>query len=269
MANPLIPLNKPLLDLTSIITHPLVEEILLALMSLISIFLVLWFLSKLFNLKKQDPKTSFLIALISILISFIIRSISLIFSLTDVQKPIVNKTAMVIEIFLLFILIKKSYDLKWLKSSLVTIITYFGKFMIMGIITLIIILFFTTIPQDIERERLGDQIKIGSFETTKIDGHTFNFKSNISFVTRTENITITSLKCMIHRASLFPSIEDKVTEYKLESFDYLGLDLQVKGSAYFDCGSVCVNNKALINPGSVTVKEKGPFSLQLQCESLS
>lgn len=146
------PINKPILDLTSIVTHPLGEEIGLALISFISIFLTLWLLSKIFNFKKQDYKIPFFIALIVTSTSFIIRSINLIFSLTDAQKPIFNGIAMIAEIFLLLILIKKSYNLKWLKSILTLIITYFGRLMILSLVTIVILLFFTTIPQDIAKE---------------------------------------------------------------------------------------------------------------------
>jgi len=251
MTNPIFPLiNKPILDLAPLLTHPLGEEISLALMAFISTFLVLWLLSNIFNFKKQDCKTPFFIAIIVAATSFIIRSISLIFSLTDIQKPIVNKIAMIVEICLLLVLTRKAYNIKWLKSVIILIITYFGRLMIMGIITIVILFFFTTIPQDIEEERLGDKISIGSFETTKIDNHTFNFKANVSFVTRTENVTMTDLKCMVPHASLFPGIEDHEIEYKFESFKYSGLDLKITGSAYFDCSSACAGGKALMNTDS-------------------
>lgn len=246
----LILINKPILDLTFLLTNPIETEISLALMELISIFLILWSLSTILNFKKQNYKYALLIAIIVSIVYFIIRSISLIFSLTDIQKPIVNKIVMISEFLLLFILIKKTYNLKWLKSILTLVITYFGKLMIVGIITMIIIFFFTTIMQDIEKERIGDNIKIGTFESTKIDDYTFNFKSNISFVTRTENIKMIDLKCMIPHALLFPNIEDHITEYKFESFDYRNLDLKVKGSAYFDCSSSCMNSNASMNTGS-------------------
>ena len=166
MANPLTSLNKPLLNLTSMLTHPLGEELSIALMTFVSTFLIIWLLSKLLNFKKQDYKTSFFISTIVTATSFIIRSISLIFSLTDAQKPVVNRIAIVIEIFLLLVLIKKSYGLKWPKSILTLVITYFARLMVMGMIALIVLFFFTTIPQDIEEKRLGDKIKIGGFETT-------------------------------------------------------------------------------------------------------
>ncbi|MDP1696135.1 MAG: hypothetical protein Q8L29_04435 [archaeon] len=249
----LIPLsNKVIFDLTPILTHPLGEEIYLALISIISIFLVLWLSSNIFNFKRQDYKTSLFIAIIIATTSFIIRSINLIFSLTDAQKPTFNGIAMIVEIFLLLILIKKVYNIKWFKSIIILIITYFGKFMIMGIIAIVVILFFTTIPQDIEKERMGDPIKIGDFETTKINDHAFNFKSSISFLTRTENITMISLKCIASYYSLFPdeNIENFATEYKFKSFKYSDLDLKITGSAYFNCGFTCANDKALMNTNS-------------------
>ncbi len=252
MTNPIISisLNKPILDLTSIVTHPLLEELSLALISFIGIVLFLWLLSNFFAFKKRDFKTAFQISIIVTATSFIIRSISLIFSLTDIQKPIINKFGMVVEIVLLLILVKKIYNQKWLKTIIMWIMAYFGKLMAMGIITLIILFFFTTIPQDITEERLGDKIKIGNFEANQIDDHTFNFKSNISFVTRTENIKMADLKCMIPHALLFSNIENHAIEYRFESFNYRDLDLKVKGSAYFDCSSTCINNKALMNTGS-------------------
>lgn len=251
MPNPLFPTpDKPILDLTSLVVHPLREEIWLALMVFISIFLILWLISKLFHLKKQDYKTAILIAIIVAATSFIIRSISLLFSLSDVQKPPINRVAMIVEVFLLLILIKKAYNLKWLKTIGIWILTYFGKLMIMSIMTLIVLFFFTTIPQDISSKGLKDSINISNFEIIKINDHTFNTKADIKFLTRTENFTITDLKCMMLKASLFPDgLEDHTTEYKFESFKYQS-DLKAKGSAYFECGSACINNKALMNTAS-------------------
>jgi len=154
MTPPIFPfsISEPILDLTFLLTHPLGQEIGLFLITFIPTFLILWLLSNLFNFKKQDYKTSFFIALIIASTSFIIRSINLIFSLTDAQKPIFNGIAMIIEVLLLLILIKKSYNLKWLKSIFTLIITYIGRGMIFGGVTLIILLFFSTIPQDIEKD---------------------------------------------------------------------------------------------------------------------
>lgn len=142
-----------ILDLTPLLTNPIGEEISLAVMAFISIFLILLLLSKTFNFEKQDYKTAFLIAIIVAATSFIIRSTSLILSLKDVQKPPINLTAMIVEVFLLLILIKKAYDLKWLKAFGMWILAYFGKLIIAGIITLIILFFFTTILQGIAKER--------------------------------------------------------------------------------------------------------------------
>lgn len=151
MANSIIPnlLSKPILDLTPLLTHPLLTEIFLALTLFVGIFLTLWLLSKFFNFKKQSCKNHLIIAIIIASTSFIIRSISLVFSLTDAQKPLINGIAMVVEVILLLILIKKAYNQKWPKTILIWILTYFGKLMIVGIITLIILFFFTTIPQSI------------------------------------------------------------------------------------------------------------------------
>lgn len=252
MTNPIFPfsINKPILNLTTLLTHPLLEEISIALMSFVSVFLFLWLLSKIFNFKKQDYKISLFVALIVASASFIIRSINLIFSLADSQKPIINKFSTMVEIFLLLVLIKKAYNQKWSKSIITLIITYFGKFMIMGVIVMITLLFFTTIFQDIEKERRGDQIKIGRFETNRINANAFNFKSDISFTTKTENITMTSLKCWVLHNSLFSSIENNITEYKFKSFDYMGAGLKVEGSAYFDCSSACANGRSSMNTNS-------------------
>jgi len=244
------PISEPILDLTFLLNHPLGQAIGLFLITFIPTFLILWLLSNLFNFKKQDYKTPLFIALIISSTSFIIRSINLMFSLANAQEIMVSRIAIIAEVFLLWFLIKKSYNLKWFKSIFTLIITYLGRGMIFGGITLIILLFFSTIPQDIEEERIGDKIKIGSFETIKIDNHTFNFKSNISFVTKTENVTLTSLHCMTQSNSLFPDIEDHLIEYKFESFDYRNLDLKVKGLAHFECSSACASNNALMNTGS-------------------
>jgi len=84
------------IDLTPIMNNPLGSEILLALIMFVSIFLTLLLLFKIFNLKKSY-KNVFLIAIIIALSSFIVRSMSLIFLLTDTQKPIINRIAMIIE----------------------------------------------------------------------------------------------------------------------------------------------------------------------------
>lgn len=141
------------MDLTPFLTHPLGEEISLALMGFISIFLALWLLSKIFYFKKQDYKTALSIATIVAATFFIIRSVSLILSLKDAQKPPINLTSMIVEAFLLLILIKEGYNLKWLKAIGIWIVTYVGKLMITGIITFIVLFFFTTIPQEIAKER--------------------------------------------------------------------------------------------------------------------
>ena len=119
----------------------LVEEILLALSSLIAIFLMLLLLSKLFKYKKQNYKSALIIAMIVSIVSFIIRSISLIFSLNDAQKPFVNIIAIVAEVFLLLILIKRAYKKKWPKTILIWAVVYFGKWAIMGLSFLMLLLF--------------------------------------------------------------------------------------------------------------------------------
>ena len=136
-------------DLTPFLTHPIGEEISLALMTFISIFLMLWLLSQISDFKKRDFKTALAIAAIIALISFLIRSISLIFGLKDPQKPPINISGMVIENIILIILIKKVYDLKWIKTILIWLATAAGRLMIGGIITLIVLFFFTSIPAQI------------------------------------------------------------------------------------------------------------------------
>jgi len=151
------------IDLTPIMNNPLGSEILLALIMFVSIFLTLLLLFKIFNLKKSY-KNVFLIAIIIALSSFIVRSMSLIFLLTDTQKPIINRIAMIIEIILLIVLTKKIYNIKWFKSFIISIITYLGKFLVIGILMFIIIFSFTTIPQDIysQNENFGTFEKVQS-----------------------------------------------------------------------------------------------------------
>ena len=134
-----------MVNLTPLLTNPIGEEIWLATMIFVSISLSLWILSKLFHLKKQDYKTSLWIAIIIATSYFIIRSISLIFALNDVQKLPINVTSMVVEVFLLLILIKRNYKLKWSKSILIWVTVYLGKLIINSIISLFILFFFTTI----------------------------------------------------------------------------------------------------------------------------
>lgn len=145
--------NHPVLNLTSFLTNPLGEEIWIMIMSLVSIFLILWLLSRAFNLKRQNYKIAFFIAVIISLTSFTIRSISIVFSLMDSQKPYLNLIAIAIEIILLFVLVAYKYQPKKFDLVLMGLIVYVGKWMIMGIIAILVILFFTNIPQSIANER--------------------------------------------------------------------------------------------------------------------
>jgi len=249
-----------ILNLTSLIKNPLGEEIWLALMAFISIFLILWLLSKIFKFKKQSYKIAFLIAFVVSTVSFIIRSFNIILSLNDTQKPTINIIAMIIEASLLLILIKKYYNLKWFKTFGTWLITYLLKWGFMGVLTFIIIFGFTTMSQDIQEEKrpkmsldnfeinqYGEKININEFIvykdkiTSNNNTEVINIKSKLNFPTKTENVNL-SLDCYVPYAKLFPEgMKDFTTEYKFESPDYWS-EFNVKGSAYFICDNCVMNS---------------------------
>jgi len=147
-------MDGPIIDLTHIITYPLVELIQLEVISLISISLILWILSSFFYFKKRDFKTAFYISMIVVTIPFIIRSINIILPINYKYGSLISISSLLIEPLLLLILIKKVYDLEWFKTIGIWFLTYSSKLTATSVIVLIMILFFTTIPQDYYQENL-------------------------------------------------------------------------------------------------------------------
>lgn len=142
----LVLIDKPILDLTPLLTNPILTEVSLALVSFISICLSLWLMSKVLYFKKHSLKIALKISAVVALISFLIRLTNFAFILNNVYS---NVIAMIVAPVLLFFLIKKTYKEKLSETIWAWIGTIGIGAIIASIIIYTLLFFFTTVMQNL------------------------------------------------------------------------------------------------------------------------
>lgn len=258
------------------IKSPLGEEIFISLLlPLITSVLILWGLSKAFKFKKNSFLTALLIGSFYVIINFLIRLNSLLFNLTDIQKPFMNILGGTVSTIVLIILLVNIYKTNWWKTIVCWLFVFYGKFMLIGIVMLMMMLFIPGFSESdsapiakpgITDFSIGDKgIEIGNnhfrvFRSEVVhstDIFAINLDSSIAFSSRVENVSM-DLKCTSQDGKIVvTSLKDNtgMYEFELNTKNDLGIDTFKKGYAFFDCDQVCTKEKTTFNLRNLINKE--------------
>ncbi len=272
--------NKMLENIIIWLKTPFGEEVSLSLvLSLISSVLILWGASKLFKFKKNNFLTALLVGSLFTLTNFLIRLINLIFNLSDAQKPTANIIGMIVSSIILIILLITVYKANWWKTILSWMAVFYGKFLFMGIVMVIVMFSFPafmefdsapTIKAGISDFYIHDLDEVG-IETgnnqftvyqskirTPISIRAVHVKTDIAFNSRTEGVTM-DISCKTPEEILFSSIQNnEIHEFEGGEYYEFGSEEQFKsskgdfsfnfwGQAYFSCGEICTKEKTTFN----------------------
>jgi len=245
-------------DLFLWLKTPLGEEIFLSfLLPFIASVLILWGISHLFNLKKKNFLTALWVGYLYVILNFLIRLINILFNLSVAQKPPINMIAGIISNILLIILLVVVYKASWWKTILSWLIVYFGKFMLIGIVMIAMMLFIPAFSEsdsgpvakvgiaDFTINEIGSEIGTNQFiayrsnVVTPISIRAINLDSSVAFDSKTSGITM-DLECNSEKGRFIDAMEDKTDEYEFHSIPQDDLNLTIVGGfAHFDCDEIC------------------------------
>ncbi len=249
-------------DLLLWMKTPFGEEIYLSLLlPLISSVLTLWGLSKIFKFKKNSFLVALLVGSSYVIAEFLIRLNSLLFNLTDIQKPFINKIGMIVSIIVLIILLTKIYKANWWKTIICWLSVFCGKLMFIGVVMIMMMFFIPTFSEydsapiakvgmtDFSINEVGNNyFKVYRSELVTPTGIlAINLDSSIAFNSRVEGVSM-DLECNSQEGKFIKSIEDKIERYEFTSIPQDNLDVEiVAGYAHFDCDVICPKDRTTFN----------------------